>query len=159
MASLLTYVRNLQSVSSARETLEVLRRWKMARTRAAALGLLASLACLERKQDALRTRLSLLRSVPEIQFPTEAGVRMMVDTLEHELRQTAADEHTKQNKQDGGQGESYANKGKGTEKGKHKGTGKGKDTKGKQGEDNVPSGSNSNAQDRQPGNPNPADAN
>ena len=75
----------------------------------------------------------------------------MVDTLEHELRQTAADEHTKQNKQDGGQGESYANKGKGTEKGKHKGTGKGKDTKGKQGEDNVPSGSNSNAQDRQPG--------
>ena len=168
VASLLTYVRNLQSVSGIGEFRTV----KMARTRAAALGLpatapsealelVASLTrVLEREQDAfLRTRLGLLRLVPEIQFPTETGVRMIVDTFEHELRQTAADEHTKQTKQDGGQGESCANKGKGKEKGKDKGKGKGKDTKGKQGKANVPPGSNSNAQDRQTGNPNPADAN
>ena len=151
VASLLSYIRGLQPATSAKEALEIIRKWRTARARAAALGLpatapseamrsLSSLTrTLERKLDSLRTRLSIMKLAPEIQFPTENGVTMILNTLENELRQASADETVRLNKQQAGSSEEVptAAKGKGkgkeADKGRGKSKGKGKESKGKQG--------------------------
>eukprot|EP00439_Symbiodinium_sp_Y106_P015395 s10409_g2.t1 len=96
---------------------------------------------LERKLDSLRTRLSIMKLAPEIQFPTENGVTMILNTLENELRQASADETVRLNKQQSNSEDvptAAKGKGKGKEadKGKGKGKGKGKESKGKQGKTN-----------------------
>ena len=109
VASLLRYMRNLDPVQSARDALECIRRWKLARLRAAALNLpstapseaMRALCTLvkhiEKRSDSLRTRMSLIKLSPDIQRPTELGVQMILETLDKELRQLAADEQLKAN--------------------------------------------------------------
>ena len=170
VASLLSYIRGLQPATSAKEALEIIRKWRTARARAAAFGLpatapseamrsLSSLTrTLERKLDSLRTRLSIMKLAPEIQFPTENGVTMILNTLENELRQASADETVRLNKQQSTSEDvptAAKGKGKGKEadKGKGKGKGKGKESKGKQGKTNngsagTASGGKSESSDR-----------
>ena len=82
-----------------------------------------------------------MKLAPEIQFPTENGVTMILNTLENELRQASADETVRLNKQQSNSEDvptAAKGKGKGKEadKGKGKGKGKGKESKGKQGKTN-----------------------
>ena len=73
---------------------------------------------LERKNEALKKRLSIAKLSPQVQFPTTAGVDGITDIIEKELRQAAADEQTKANKNSSEATDPAANKGKG--KGKSK---------------------------------------
>ena len=73
-----------------------------------------------------------MKLAPEVQFPIEKGLGMMLDTLENELRQASADETLRLNKrQSASEDVPTAAKGKG--KGKEAGKTKGKESKGKQG--------------------------
>eukprot|EP00439_Symbiodinium_sp_Y106_P037262 s4362_g4.t1 len=110
VASLLSYVTGLQPATSAKKALEIIRL----------------------KLHSLRTRLSIMKLAPEVQFPIEKGLGMMLDTLENELRQASADETLRLNKrQSASEDVPTAAKGKG--KGKEAGKTKGKESKGKQG--------------------------
>ena len=162
VASLLSYIRGLQPATSAKEALEIIRKWRTARARAAALGLpatapseamrsLSSLTRpLEKKLDSLCTRLSIMKLAH--------GVTMILNTLENELRQASADETVRLNKQQSTSEDvptAAKGKGKGKEadKGKGKGKGKGKESKGKQGKTNngsagAGSGGKSESSDR-----------
>ena len=102
--ALLSYIRGLTAVNTAKDGLEVLRRWKLARTRlsqlnipsvapseeARALG--ALIKSLERKYATLQTRMSLLRLTGNVQRPTAEGVQAMMNAIEQELRPFAAEE-------------------------------------------------------------------
>ena len=104
VAGLLRYVRNLDPVSSANEALETLRRWRIALNLPPAApsealkSLYSLIRNLERKHDALRTRMSLAKLAPQVQHPTEEGVTGIADMIEKGLRQAASDEQTKANK-------------------------------------------------------------
>ncbi|CAE7437089.1 RE1 [Symbiodinium sp. CCMP2592] len=107
MQSLQAFVRNLKPVNSAKEGLSVLRRWRLARSRAMALalpqvapfeelGALGTLALnLEKRHDRLRTMLSLLRTRPELIRPTSEGVDMMINLLDQQFQLLHADEQVK----------------------------------------------------------------
>ena len=145
MQSLQAFVRNLRPVCSAKEGLSVLRRWRLARSRAIALalpqvapfeelGALGTLAQnLEKRHDRLRTMLSLLRTRPEIIRPTPEGVDMMISLLDQQFQLLHADEQVKTSRR--GQEDDLdptAKKGKGKD-------GKGKGSKGT-GKDSAPKG-------------------
>ena len=137
--SLNTFVRTLRPVTTAKDGLSVLRRWRLARTRATALALpklapfeelqaLSTMAqTLERRHDRFRTLLSLLRTDPDIIRPTAAGVDKMVTLIEQQFQLLSADEHIKANRQH--EPDPQAAKGKGDGKGKDKGKKGGKETK------------------------------
>ena len=102
--ALLAYIRGLSAVNTARDGLEVLRRWRLARTRlgqlnvpsvapseeARALG--ALIKSLEKKYATLQTRMSLLRLTGNVQRPTAEGIQAMINAIEQELRPFAAEE-------------------------------------------------------------------
>ena len=102
MQSLNTFVRTLRPVTTAKDGLSVLRRWRLARTRATALALpklapfeelqvLSTMAqTLERRHDRFRTLLGLLRTDPDIIRPTAAGVEKMVTLIEQQLQLLSA---------------------------------------------------------------------
>ena len=140
--SLTKFIRSLEPAGSATEAVQVLRRWKLARSRIQSLGLPEAapfellkglqtlIARLEKKHDSLRTRMSLCRLDTSIQLGKAQGVELMLENIEKELRLLSADEYSKSNTS--GEHEiSLANKGKG------KGfKGKGKDgTKGVKGQE------------------------
>ncbi|CAE7837310.1 unnamed protein product [Symbiodinium sp. CCMP2592] len=144
MQSLQAFVRNLRPVGTAKEGLSVLRRWRLARSRAIALalpqvapfeelGALGTLAqTLEKRHDRLRTMLSLLRTRPEIIRPTPEGVDMMISLLDQQFQLLHADEQVKTSRGRGQEDDldPTAKKGKGKDgKGKGKGSkGTGKDS-------------------------------
>ena len=135
--SLTRFIRSLDPVSTAQEAVTVLRRWKLAKARVQALGLpeaapfemikgLQTLVRnLERRHDSLRTRLALARLTPAVQLGQPTGVDVLVEAIEMEVRQLAADEVTRGHQN---QGESVAAKGKGKGKGKGKDKGGDKST-------------------------------
>ena len=138
MQSLQSFVRNLKPVNTAKEGLSVLRRWRLARSRAVALalpqvapfeelGALGTLALnLEKRHDRLRTMLSLLRTRPEIIRPTPEGVDSMINLLDQQFQLLLADEHVKTGRRDrDDELDPSAKKGKGKD---GKGKGKGKDS-------------------------------
>ncbi|CAE7317713.1 GIP [Symbiodinium sp. CCMP2592] len=142
MKSIQAFVRHLDPAHTAKEGLETLRRWKLARTRARDLQLpavapfeeiqaLSSLIkTLERKSEAFRTLMGLLRVQPDVLRPSAQGVESMIRLIEQQLQILSADETIKYNRQAGQTDASIAAKGKG--KGKDKdGKGKGKDKNGK----------------------------
>ncbi|CAE7854882.1 unnamed protein product, partial [Symbiodinium sp. KB8] len=102
--SLYRFLRALPSASGFKDLLATLRRMKLARTRAATLGLpgiaphelVASVNAmtkkLEGKHASLATRLNLLRLSPELIVPSEAGLNTLVATLETEARRMGAEE-------------------------------------------------------------------
>ena len=137
-ASLTRFVRSLDPVNSATEAISTLRRWRLARSRVQTLGLPAAAPFemlkglyalvnrLEKKHDALRTRLSICKLDTAVQLGTDRGVEIVLEQIERELRLIAADETTKSNA--AGPGDLLvANKGltKGNDKGKGKGSEKG----------------------------------
>ena len=79
----------------------MLRRWRLAKSRVASLslpeipayeqikGIQAMIKTLEKKYDSLRT---LVRILPDVQLGRPQGVVILLDTVEAELRQLAADE-------------------------------------------------------------------
>ena len=81
---------------------------------------------LEKKYDSLRTRMSLVRILSDVQLGRPQGVVALLDTVETELRQLAADEMSRDLAKD--DDSSIAAKGKGKDKG---GKGKDKGSKGK----------------------------
>ncbi|OLQ15681.1 hypothetical protein AK812_SmicGene3 [Symbiodinium microadriaticum] len=119
------------------DLLATLRRKKLARTRAAKLGLpgiapqelVASMnamtTTLEGKHASLATRLNLLRLSPELIVPSEAGLNTSVATLETEARRMGTEEDVRTSRSGTGT-EDYQytvaaqlkGKGKGREKGK-----------------------------------------
>ena len=143
MKSIQAFVRHLDPAHSAKEGLETLRRWKLARTRARDLQLPAvasfeevqALSSLirnvERRSESFKTLMGLLRVQPDVLHPNPQGVEAMISLIEQQLQILAADETIKNNKRGGGAGDSVASKGKGKERGKGKGKEKGKETKGK----------------------------
>ena len=128
--TLVRFLRNLSPASSAREAIEVLRRWRLAKSRVSALslpeipayeqvkGIMTLLKTLEKRYDALKTRLALVRIHPDIQLGKPNGVTHLLDSVEQELRRLSADETTKDNLNQ--LHEPTVSKGKGD-----KGTGKG----------------------------------
>ena len=107
--TLVKFLRNLSPAASAREAIDVLRRWRLAKNRVSALalpeipayeqvkGIMTMLRTLERKYDALKTRLALVRIHPDIQLGKPSGITHLLDTVEQELRRLSADETTKDN--------------------------------------------------------------
>ena len=80
---------------------------------------------LERRHDSLRTRLALARLTPAVQLGHSTRVDVLVEAIEMEVRQLAADEATRGHQN---QGESVAAKGKGKGKGRGKDKGGDKST-------------------------------
>ena len=124
-ATLMRFVRGLQPAASAKEALDLIRRWKLAKQRIASLGL-PEPACfeqlkgigvllgrLEKRHEQLRMRLALLRLQPEVQLGKPAAVETLLDNCDQQLRQIAADETSKE----GGNNESIIAVTKGTGKG------------------------------------------
>ena len=136
-ASLTKFVRSLDAVNNATDAISTLRRWRLARSRVQSLGLPSAapfellkglytlVSRLEKKHDALRTRLSICRLEPAVQLGHERGVEIVLEQIDRELRLIAADEATKANAS--GHSDPFANKGlaKGNDKGKGKGGDKG----------------------------------
>ena len=135
--SLYRFLGALPSASGFKDLLATLRRKKLARTRAAKLGLpgiapqelVASMnamtTTLEGKHASLATRLNLLRLSPELIVPSEAGLNTSVATLETEARRMGTEEDVRTSRSGTGT-EDYQytvaaqlkGKGKGREKGK-----------------------------------------
>ena len=85
------------------------------------------LKALERKHDGIRTRLSLVRLHADIQLARPQSAVMMLDAVEQELRQIAADEMAKENLSN--TTNAVINQGKSGEKGqlkRRKGEGRGR---------------------------------
>ena len=107
--TLVKFLRNLSPVGTAREAIDILRRWRLAKNRISSLalpevpayeqikGILTLLKTLERRHDSLRTRLSLVRLNPDIVLGKPSGVNFLLESVEQELRRLAADETTKSN--------------------------------------------------------------
>ncbi|OLP99845.1 hypothetical protein AK812_SmicGene17531 [Symbiodinium microadriaticum] len=135
--SLYRFLRALPSASGFKDLLATLRRMKLARTRAATLGLpgiaphelVASVNAmtkkLEGKHASLATRLNLLRLSPELIVPSEAGLNTLVATLETEARRMGAEEDVRTSRSGTGT-EDYEYTVAAQLKGKGKGRGKGK---------------------------------
>ena len=131
MKSLQGFIRRMDPASTAKEAQEALRWWKLARTRAATLGLpavapfeelqaLGSLVkTLEKRTDTFRTLLGLIRTRPEIVRPSPAGVTGMIQLIEQQLQILCAEENITRNRREADEF-SQAAKGK-TKKGKGKG--------------------------------------
>ena len=149
--TLVKFMRQISPVNTAREAIELLRCWRLAKNRIASLklpeipayeqirGIQTLLKNLERKHDSIRTRLSLVRLHPDIHLARPQGVVMMLDAVEQELRQIAADEMTKDNLSNNS--DAVINQGKSGDQGKGKGEGKGKgkaEGKGKQANAGAP---------------------
>ncbi|CAE7437070.1 RE1 [Symbiodinium sp. CCMP2592] len=124
-STLMRFVRGLQPAASAKEALDLIRRWKLAKQRIASLGL-PEPACfeqlkgigvllgrLEKKHEQLRMRLALLRLNPDVQMGKPGAVETILDNCDQQLRQIAADETSKE----GGNSESIIAVTKGTGKG------------------------------------------
>ena len=132
MQSLHSFIRSLQPVQNARDGLSILRRWKLARSRAESLNLpqiapyeeLQALntliKVLEKRHDRFRTLLSLSRTRPEIVRPTRTGVETTIALIGQQLQLISADEQTRTN--------SHAETDPQASKGKGKGKGGGKTT-------------------------------
>ena len=128
--TLVKFLRNLSPAASAREAMDILRRWRLAKNRVSALalpeipayeqvkGIMTLLRTLEKRHDALKTRLALVRIHPDVQLGKPGGVTHLLDAVEQELRRLSADETTKDNLNQ--VAEPFAAKGKGD-----KGAGKG----------------------------------
>ncbi|OLP84290.1 Copia protein [Symbiodinium microadriaticum] len=143
--TLVKFLRNVSPAATARDAIDMLRRWRLAKSRVASLslpeipayeqikGIQAMIKTLEKKYDSLRTRMSLVRILPDVQLGRPQGVVTLLDTVETELRQLAADEMSRDLAKD--DDSSIAAKGKGKDKGgkgKDKGSkGKGKEKEGK----------------------------
>ena len=109
MQSLHSFIRSLQPVQNARDGLSILRRWKLARSRAESLNLpqiapyeeLQALntliKVLEKRHDRFRTLLSLSRTRPEIVRPTRTGVETTIALIDQQLQLISADEQTRTN--------------------------------------------------------------
>ena len=148
MKSLQSFIRHMDPAPTAKEAQESLRRWKLARTRAATLGLpavapfeelqaLGSLVkTLERRTDTFRTLLGLIRTRPEVVRPSPAGVTGMVQLIEQQLQLLCAEENIKRNRREADEmaqaakGKTKKGKGKG-EKGNQGGKGEAKTNPGK----------------------------
>ena len=90
-------------------------------------GIQTMLKAFERKHDGIRTRLSLVRLHADIQLARPQSAVMMLDAVEQELRQIAADEMTKENLSN--TTNAVINQGKSGEKGqpkRRKGEGRGR---------------------------------
>ena len=124
-STLMRFVRGLQPAASAKEALDLIRRWKLAKQRIASLGL-PEPACfeqlkgigvllgrLEKKHEQLRMRLALLRLNPDVQMGKPGAVETILDNCDQQLRQIAADETSKE----GGNSDSIIVATKGTSKG------------------------------------------
>ena len=124
-STLMRFVRGLQPAASAKEGLDLIRRWKLAKQRIASLGL-PEPACfeqlkgigvllgrLEKKHEQLRMRLALLRLNPDVQMGKPGAVETILDNCDQQLRQIAADETSKE----GVNSESIIAATKGTSKG------------------------------------------
>ena len=140
--TLVRFMRQVAPVATAREAIELLRRWRLAKNRIAPLalpdvpayeqinGIQKLLRTLEKKYDSLRTRLSLIRIHPDVQLGRPQGVNMALEAVEQELRQIAADEMARSNV--GNENSTQGNQAKGSDqKGKDKGKGKGKQAEAK----------------------------
>ena len=136
--ALVRFLRNVSPAASARDAIDMLRRWRLAKSRVASLslpeipayeqikGIQAMIKTLEKRYDSLRTRMSLVRILPDVQLGRPQGVVTLLDTVDAELRQLAADEMSRDlAKEDDS---SIVAKGKGKDKG---GKGKDKGSKGK----------------------------
>ena len=107
--TLVRFLRQVSPVSTAREPMELLRRWRLAKSRVASLalpdvpayeqisGIQKMLKNLEKGYDSLRTRLSLVRIHADVQLVRPQGVTIVLEAVEQELRQIAADEMARSN--------------------------------------------------------------
>ena len=119
---------SLKPVNTAKEGLSVLRRWRLARARVAAVSLpqvdpfeeLAALGSLsqnlERRHERLRTLLGLLRTSPQVFRPSKEGVEKMIALLEQQFQLLTADEHVKASKNSDPDPQAAKGKGKGKAK-------------------------------------------
>ena len=129
------FLRQVSPVSTAREAIELLRRWRLAKSRIASLalpdvpayeqisGIQKMLKNLEKQYDSLRTRLSLVRIHADVQLARPQGVTIVLEAVEQELRQIAADEMARSNAGDTAN-QPNGNQAKGDPKGKDKGKSK-----------------------------------